>query len=477
MPDGPDIQSHADFQAARLKALFRDVLALLTGRSNDLLPFDAVKEKLRIGGPIYRGVRAVPLSGIIGSVDRYRDFDRAFLPTQEHTADRWRRVNRAWYDDVSLPPVLLYKVGEVYFVVDGNHRVSVAREQGQAYIDAEVRECRVKVPVTPDLRPEDLEILGERVDFLERSGLDQLRPEARIELAIPGGYDRLLEHIAVHRYFMGLDYQRDISEPEAVAHWYDTVYLPVVSVVRASGLLEAIPGKTEADFYEWIMEHRHDLVTQGKADLVEPGQLAEEFVQHYQRTRAFPAPPEPPSAAPPRVVAVFGGSQTTPGAPVYDDAQRLGGELARAGWTVMTGGYAGVMEAVSRGAAEAGGKVQGITCERIEAARPGLHANAWVQAETRYATLRDRLFHLVEKGQAAVALPGGIGTLSEVALTWSLMQVGEVERKPLVVVGRVWGETVSTFLREAGDFIYPEDAALLRIVEGIDDVVAALQQA
>ena len=476
MSDTPAIQSHADFQAARLKALFRDVVALLTGRSNDLLAFDAVKEKLRIGGPLYRGVRPVPLGSIIGSVDRYRDFDRAFLPTQEHTADRWRRVNQAWYDDVSLPPVLLYQVGEVYFVVDGNHRVSVAREQGQAFIDAEVRECRVKVPVTPDLRPEDLEILGERVDFLERTGLDQLRPEARIELTIVGGYDRLLEHIAVHRYFMGLDYQRDIAEPEAVAHWYDAVYLPVVSVVRSSGLLESLPGKTEADFYEWILDHRHDLVTQGKADLVEPGQVAEEFVEQVRRSKAFPVPPEKPAALP-RIVAVFGGSQTAPGEPVYDAAQRLGGELARAGWTVMTGGYAGVMEAASRGAAEAGGRVQGITCGRIEAARPGLRANAWVQTETRYATLRERLYHLVEKSQAAVALPGGIGTLSEVALTWSLMQIGEIERKPLVVVGRVWGETVSTFLREAGSFVYPEDAALLRVVEKVDDVVAVLQEA
>src|ERR1700704_3603250 len=152
----------ADFSTARTKALWRDVLALLA--------FDAVREKLHVGGPIYRGVHSVRLEQIVGSVNRYRDFDRAFLPTQGHTADRWQRVSRAWYDDVSLPPVLLYKVGDIYFVVDGNHRVSVARDQGQEYIDAEVRECRVKVPVTADLLPEDLEELGAKVIFLERTG-------------------------------------------------------------------------------------------------------------------------------------------------------------------------------------------------------------------------------------------------------------------------------------------------------------------
>jgi uncharacterized protein (TIGR00730 family) len=477
MPDTTAFQSEADFRTARLKAFFRDVLAFLTGRPNSLLAFDKVREKLRIGGPIYRGVRSVPLSAIIGSVDRYRDFDRAFLPTQEHTADRWRRVNRAWYEDISLPPVFLYQVGEVYFVVDGNHRVSVAREQGQQYIDAEVRDCHVKVPVTPDLRAEDLEILGERVEFLERTELDRLRPQAKIEVTILGGYDRLLEHIAVHRYFMGLDFKRDISEAEAVAHWYDTVYLPVVNVVRPSGLLEALPGKTEADFCLWIMDHRHYLVEQGKADLVEPGRMAEEFVEHYQVTKTLPPQPEPPPATPPRVVGVFGGSKTAPGDPVYDDALRLGGELARAGWTVMTGGYSGVMEAASRGAAEAGGRVQGITSERIETFQKGLRANAWVQSETKYATLRERLYHLVEQCDAAVALPGGIGTLSEVALMWSLIQVGEIKRKPLIVVGRVWGETVSTFLREAGDFIRPEDASIIRVAARVDDVAPIIREA
>lgn len=246
-----------------------------------MLNYDAVREKLHIGGPIYRGVKTVAIAQIVGSVNRYKDFDRAFLPRQSHTAQRWQKVNRAWYEEVGLPPVLLYQVGDVYFVVDGNHRVSVAREMGQEFIEAEVRECAVKVPVTPDLQPEDLEILGEKVDFLERSHLDTIRPDANITVTLVGGYDRMLEHIAVHGYFMGKDFQRDIREDEAVGHWYDTVYLPIVTVLRDSGILTAFPGKTEADLYLWVLDHRHYLFEQGTADLVEPGQAAEEFVRQY----------------------------------------------------------------------------------------------------------------------------------------------------------------------------------------------------
>lgn len=288
MWDTNQIRARADFTVARTKSLFRDILAFLRGSPNRLLDFNEVSHKLRIGGPIYRGVQTVPLAKIIGSVQRYQDFDRAFLPAQTHTIEKWARVNRAWYEDVSLPPVLLYKVGEAYFVVDGHHRVSVAREQGGEFIDAEVRECQVKVPVTPDLQPDDLEILGAKAEFLVRTNLDQLRPQATIDVTVLGGYDRMLEHIAVHRYFMGLDFKRDIPEAESVEHWYDTVYVPVIDVVRASNLLKAFPNRTEADFYLWVMDHRHYLVKQGKADLVNPGQAASEFVKNVKKKKWDP---------------------------------------------------------------------------------------------------------------------------------------------------------------------------------------------
>ena len=268
-----------DYRRARTQAFLNRVWSVLSGRPTNLLSYDEVKEKLHIGGPIYRGVKTVRVDQIAGSLNRYLAFDRAFLPTQDDTASRWQWVNRAFYEDVSLPPVVLYKVGDVYFVVDGHHRVSVARKQGQEYIDAEVRECSTRVNITPELRPEDLQILHEKVHFLERSRLDSIRPEAQIHLTVPDGFDRMLEHIAVHRYFMGIDLQRDISEEEAVAHWYDTVYLPIVEVIRSSKILEEFPGKTEGDLYLWTLDHQHYLAEQEGQPLQPPDEAARDFIE------------------------------------------------------------------------------------------------------------------------------------------------------------------------------------------------------
>jgi uncharacterized protein (TIGR00730 family) len=173
----------------------------------------------------------------------------------------------------------------------------------------------------------------------------------------------------------------------------------------------------------------------------------------------------------PKIVSVFGGSAPRPGTSAYAEAQQLGALLARAGWTVATGGYSGVMEAASHGAAEAGGHVIGVTCTLIEHWREGFRANEWVKEEIKFASLRERLYHLVEFCDAAIALPGGIGTLSEIALTWSLLQTGEIAPKPLVLVGRVWSETVTAFLREADGYVRPEHRTLARVADGLEDAV------
>jgi len=279
MSDQISEQARADFQRARFKAFMNRVWASLSGQPTTLLSYDNIKEKLHIGGPIYRGVKTIRVDQIAGSLNRYHEFDRVFLPASDQLADRWQSVNRAFYQEISLPPVVLYKVGQVYFVVDGHHRVSVAREQGQVYIDAEVRECSTRVNLTADIKPEDLEILEDKVRFLERTSLDTLRPEASIKLTIPDGFERMLEHIAVHCYFMGLDLKRDISEAEAVAHWYDNVYMPIVSVIRDTEILKEFPGKTEGDLYLWVLDHQHYLLEEEGIPLQSPEDAARAFFE------------------------------------------------------------------------------------------------------------------------------------------------------------------------------------------------------
>jgi len=272
-------RARADFSRARFKAFVNSIWSVIQGQPNQLLSYDEIKEKLRVGGPIYRGVQTVSVKQIAGSLNRYHQFDRAFLPTQAETAERWQRVNLAFYTDVSLPPVVLYKVGETYFVVDGHHRVSVAREQGQLFIEAEVRECATKVNVTPDLRIEDLEMLSSKVDFLERTGLDRVRPQADIQLSIPDGFNRMLEHIAVHKYFIGLEQQRDISDEEAVANWYDHVYQPIVAIIRTSDILQDFPEKTEGDLYLWVLDHQHYLHETNGLALMPPEEAARDYIK------------------------------------------------------------------------------------------------------------------------------------------------------------------------------------------------------
>lgn len=245
-----------DFARARRRADLHGVLSLLGRREADLLSYDDVRRRLRAVESPARYLQDVPLDSIVGSVGRTADFTREFLPRIDAGRERWVGVKLAMTGLQGTPPVELYRIGDAYFVRDGNHRVSVARQLGSKTIQAYVTPVHARVPLSPDASPDDLIIAGEYSAFLERTNLDQLRPGADLRVSIPGSYERLREHIRVHRYFMGLDQGRRISRPEAVAHWYDAVYLPVVESIRASGLLRGFQGRTETDLYLWLSEHR-----------------------------------------------------------------------------------------------------------------------------------------------------------------------------------------------------------------------------
>lgn len=245
-----------DFQHARRQADLESIIARLTGHSSELLSYEQVRRQLKAETAVERGLQNIPLDAIVGSVGRYTDFSRTFLPRQDSSQERWARVKAAMTSLVGLPPIEVYQIGQVYFVLDGNHRVSVARRLGATHIEARVTEVPVKVPLSPDTQPDDLIIKAEYVSFLEETRLDQLRPEADLTVTAPGQYKLLLEHIQVHRYFMGLERQREIPYGQAVAHWYDEVYLPVVEIIRQRGMLREFPGRTETDLYLWLAEHR-----------------------------------------------------------------------------------------------------------------------------------------------------------------------------------------------------------------------------
>ncbi len=173
-------------------------------------------------------------------------------------------------------------------------------------------------------------------------------------------------------------------------------------------------------------------------------------------------------------VSVFGGSQPVEGSTAYEEAQKLGNLLARRGHTVLTGGYIGTMEAVSRGAAEAGGHVIGVTCAEIERWR-GVGANRWVKEEWRQESLIERLQALIERCDAALALPGGPGTLTEVSLMWNLMIIGSFSRKPLILIGVGWQSVFDVIFRELGYYSPESQRQLLQFATDIKSAVAMLE--
>ncbi|NJO05407.1 MAG: DUF4032 domain-containing protein [Chloroflexaceae bacterium] len=270
-----------NFSRARRRAFLNRMIARLNRTSNDLLPLNEVRSRIRVRGQHFLGLQSIPVQQIVGSEGRYTDFDRQFLPLRASLKERWLSIDRAHFEDVNLPPVDLYKMGQIYFVRDGNHRVSVARQQGQEFIDAYVTELDIEVPLSTNLSVHDLLLKEEYSDFLEWTNLRHLRRDAEIEFSELGGYLTLVTHINAHRYYMGLDYGREASIEEAVVDWYDHVYMPVVQVIREQRVLAAFPGRTEADLYRWVMDHRWYLRERNNGTDPGPHTATLDYVEHF----------------------------------------------------------------------------------------------------------------------------------------------------------------------------------------------------
>ncbi len=251
-----------EFENARFVSLLKNLKYLLVGRNNELLSFEKVKKGFGLYKQNNLGVRPISLDDIIGSIDRYSDFDRYFLPKKDHLQRRWAQIHNLLLRDVILPPVKLYKVGRVYFVLDGNHRVSVSKKMGVKYIDAEVIEFITDVEITPDMDPKEIFILIERENFLNLTGLKINRPDIKTRVTAPGQYDILL--MQINKLLVQLNENRKENEKlltfeEASLIWYESIYLPAIDMIKNYGILEKFPNRTKTDLYIWINEHKRYL--------------------------------------------------------------------------------------------------------------------------------------------------------------------------------------------------------------------------
>jgi hypothetical protein len=251
-----------DFARARTRELLSRIARLLDPEREKLLPFEEVKAILRPASETYVGMEAVSVDRIVGSEGRYRDFNRHFLPRREFLKSRWVSIDMAHYNEVPLPPVRIYDVGGVYFVRDGNHRVSVARMRGQTMIDAEVTKLDTLIDLKPGTTLEDLKrevIEYEKKRFYEKISYGAITGDQDLDFTSPGRYDQILEHILVHKYYLNQGIRGEILFSEALWSWYENVYRPVVAAIQEEGLLSRFPGRTASDLYMFIVQHWDEL--------------------------------------------------------------------------------------------------------------------------------------------------------------------------------------------------------------------------
>ncbi len=248
-----------DFDRARKQAALRQLMAKLTGRSAELLSYNEVQEQLQAMGEIDRGLREIPLDAIVGSVGRYKDFTKGFLPKRDSDEERWASVRTAISNMHGMRPIEVYQVGDSYFVKDGNHRVSVARQLGVSTISAYVTEVKTRVELSVDDDPDEIICKARYVEFLEETDLDKVRPQANLLLTFCNQYDVLRRQIETRRQILDQARDQPVGMREVVADWYDQVYLPVVELIREQGLLRNFPQRTETDLYLLFSERRADL--------------------------------------------------------------------------------------------------------------------------------------------------------------------------------------------------------------------------
>jgi hypothetical protein len=252
-------ESHSGWVRAREGALIQGVVCAFKDCSVDLIPFEEVRTQLRLVQKEDRGLHEIELDRIRGSVGRYEDFTSAFLPRGDHMRQRWERVNALGIVK-GIPPIEVYQVGEAYFVVDGNHRVSTARQVGMKFIPAYVSEFKTPVGLSADADLDEVITKAEYLEFLQKTGLDELRPGNEIIFTTPGRYQELECLISGYRESLERSRGKPVSYEDAVLEWFDQIYIPVTKQIVDSGALERFPDRTEADLFIWTWQHQAQLL-------------------------------------------------------------------------------------------------------------------------------------------------------------------------------------------------------------------------
>ncbi len=207
--------------------------------------FDQIREAEKAYEAVKRGVATVPLDKIVGSVGRYSDFDKQFRLQGAGNEDRLQSVTQALQEGRPIPPVSLYQIKDKYYIVDGHHRVTAARNLEQSHIQATILE------LLPSEDTVDNRLYLEKIDFRDKLGLTRA-----LELTEPGQSEYLLQQVTTHQQYLAEEQQQEVSLQEAGADWYRTIYLPLKTLIKNSGLLRSFPDRTVDDLYLYISTHQ-----------------------------------------------------------------------------------------------------------------------------------------------------------------------------------------------------------------------------
>lgn len=281
------IEGKHKFDSARFQAFLADIKGHLFNQPMELWSFDEVKDALRLHNQLYRGLQDIPIDRIVGSVGRYNDFTREFLPRNPELEERWSRVYAQVHSMEGVPPIDVYQVDDVYFVRDGNHRVSIARQLGFSTIQAYVTEIETPVDLEPDMTQKMWDNAIAYSAFLARTKLDKNRPnpKERILLSEPSRYHGLIEHIELVKHVMELD-GNEVEFEHAAVQWFDTIYVPIVTLIRRYNILQYFPDRTEADLYLWLVNNLYHIrQSYAHGDTVSPRKFSTAMLDFLRKHR------------------------------------------------------------------------------------------------------------------------------------------------------------------------------------------------
>jgi hypothetical protein len=255
---GLDVRSDTAFDEARLQALYDGIRALLARRSNSLIPFDVIRQRLGSSGESYLGLQSIPVDKIVGSENRHRDFSLGFRPKKNLSRHRWIKIDQAFKEMRNLPPIVVYELGGLYFVRDGNHRVSVAKDQGVAFIDAEVSSIGSDLALSADMSTSQMLkaiIVHERDRFFTATELPIALQSAELNFGQEARYDILTADIERHLRYLAEETSLVLSFPQAAQSWLRQLYLPFCDLATQMGAISPRRKILVADLYVWWVKY------------------------------------------------------------------------------------------------------------------------------------------------------------------------------------------------------------------------------